>query len=44
MLDVIDARYSGGVAVRMRQQDIDTNEKTKEKTNALKNESIESQV
>ncbi len=44
MLDVIDARYSGGVAVRMRQQHIDTNEKVNEKTNALKKESIESQI
>ena len=47
-LDVIDARYSGGVAVRMRQQSNTTNEKTNNKTNektkALKKESIESQV
>lgn len=40
MLDVIDARYSGGVAVSMRQQGIDANEKT----NELKKELIESQV
>ncbi len=39
-LDVIDARYSGGVAVRMRQQGLKANEKT----NELKKESIESQV
>ena len=40
MLDVIDARYSGGVAVSMRQQGIKANDKT----NELKKESIESQV
>lgn len=40
MLDVIDARYSGGVAVSIREQD----SKANEKTNELKKESIESQV
>jgi cell division protein FtsQ len=48
MLDVIDARYSGGVAVSMRQQGLETNkttiEKSNEKSNELKKESIESQV
>lgn len=44
ILDVIDARYSGGVAVGMRQQGPETNKKTNEKTNELKIESIESQV
>ena len=48
MLDVIDARYSGGVAVSMRQQESKTNgktnNKTNNKTNELQKESIESQV
>ena len=52
MLDVIDARYSGGVAVSIRQQESKTieksieksNEKTNEKSNELKKELIESQV
>lgn len=38
LLKVIDARYSGGVAVKMKQQASDVNEKT----NELKKESIES--
>lgn len=40
MLDVIDARYSGGVAVSMRQEDIKANDKA----NELNKETIESQV
>jgi cell division protein FtsQ len=38
MLDVIDARYSGGVAVSIRQQGIKSNKNT----NELKKESVES--
>lgn len=44
LLDVIDARYSGGVAVSMRQQESNAKEKTNEKTNELKKESIESSI
>jgi len=39
MLDVIDARYSGGVAVRMKQQNLRTNGKTNELQESIESHS-----